>query len=120
MTTTEAPAPEAAPDSAAPGTHRAENCDAFTQSTRRCTRRAWDVFLNVRNNMDAFNTQQVRARIEADSDSAASEMFDLLKTQTGLSQGTLLGDRIECTTTLAAIQLIIKRPDFKLLDAIAI
>jgi hypothetical protein len=78
------------------------------------------VFLNVRNNIDAFNSQQVRARIEANSDTAASEMFDQLKKEADLTQGTLLGDRIECTTTLAAIQLIIKRPEFKLLDAVAI
>ena len=119
MTTTEAPAPDTTEEAIA-GPYKAENTDAFTQSTRRCTRRAWDVFLKVRNNVDKFNSQLVRARIEADSEAAAQEMYETLKAETELQQGTVLGDRIECTTTLAAIQLIIKRPDFKMLDAVAI
>lgn len=98
----------------------ATTTDPFTQSTRHCTRRAWDVFLSMKDNLDAFNTKQVRVRIEASDERAAQGFAEILKTDGEVTRLTQMDNKIECTTTLAAIQLIIKDPEFKLLDAIAV
>lgn len=103
---------------AATGLERAENSDHFTQSTRRCTRRAWDVYLSLRDDMDGFNQRLVRGRMELKSESAAKEVAATLAQKAGVTQITQMDNILECTTTLAAVQLVIKHPDFVMFDCV--
>jgi hypothetical protein len=94
--------------------------DVFTNCTSRCTRRIWDVFLSVRDDLTLFQTKLVRARLTAASEQAAAEIGDILTTQYGVTEMTQLGDALELTASLATIQHVIKRPDVKTLDGMAI
>ncbi|MFN8614694.1 MAG: hypothetical protein U0003_02130 [Vampirovibrionales bacterium] len=96
------------------------NTDVFTNCTSRCSRRLWDVFLSVRDDLAQFQTKQVRVRLVAASEQAAAEIADVLKTQGGLTELTQLGDALELTSSLATLQLVIKRPDVTSLDGVAI
>lgn len=118
---TETPEKEAiTPAEEAPKPLPATTMDPFIQSTRHCTRRAWNIFLAMNNKLDVFNAKQVRARIDTTSNQAAERFADVLKTDGNVRSITVIDDRIECSATYAAIQLIIKDADFKLMDAVAI
>lgn len=107
-------------DTEAPKPLPATTMDPFIQSTRHCTRRAWNIFLGMNNKLDVFNTKQVRARIQTTGSNAAQRFANTLKSDGEVTRLSIIDDRIECTATYAAIQLIIKDADFKLMDAIAI
>lgn len=98
----------------------AENTDKFTQSTKRCTRRSWDAFLSVRDNIEAFNTRLVRGRLELASASAANDVAAVLKDEAGVDRMTMIDTVIECTATLADVQRVIKRPDFVMFDCVLV
>lgn len=99
---------------------RAENTDKFTQSTKRCTRRAWDVFLSLREDLDGFNDRLVRARMELQGAGAAKEVMQVLQNSAGVEHVTQMDQVLECTTTLAAVQLVIKHADFVMFDCVLV
>ncbi|MDH4378542.1 MAG: hypothetical protein QE263_01365 [Vampirovibrionales bacterium] len=117
MVSTATETPVAAPEApAAPPL----TTDVFTNCTSRCTRRIWDVFLSVRDDLTLFQTKLVRVRLTAATEQAAAEIGDILTTQYGVTEMTQLGDALELTASLATLQHVIKRPDVKTLDGMAI
>ena len=93
------------------------NTDAFENCTARCTRQAWDLYLAHRANQALFENTEFRCRITAASDTAASEIAGLLKSESSLYDLTLAGKQIHLNATLAQIMLVIKHDDLRQFDA---
>lgn len=108
------------PAAAAAPAEAAINTDAFSQSTRRCSRRAWDIFLQYRNDMALFTGRAVRGRLTFQSADDAHQAAQILRTEGGVTAMTLLNEHVEFTGTLAAVQLVIKQPYTQFFDAIVI
>ncbi len=96
------------------------NTDVFETCTKRCTRRAWDFFLSVRNEIDLFKTKTVRGHLTFKSASSAQQALTLLVNEGGVTEVTERGEALEFTGSLAAVQLVLRSPDTVLFDALKI
>ncbi len=94
--------------------------DTFNNCTSRCTRRAWNLFLQYRDNIDAFKTKEVRGKLTFDNEAAATGAKETLTTEGGVKYITQTGNDLEYTGTLAATQLVIKLPETNSFDAIGV
>ena len=101
-------------------TYTAENTDIFNTCTKRCTRRAWDLFLAVKDDIELFNSRMVRGRLTVSSAAHAQTLKQILVDEGGITELTLTDNIIELTTTLATMQLVIRHPETQMFDALKV
>lgn len=95
--------------------------DVFNNCTSRCSRRAWNIFLEYAKDIEIFKTRRVRGRLVFKTPKAAQQAHGLLVEQGGVTHEITTQDNwIEFTGTLAAVQLVIKAPDTEFFDAVKI
>jgi len=94
--------------------------DAFTNCTSRCTRRAWNLFLAYRDNIEEFKTKEIRGKLTFATPGAATTAKETLTTDGGVKYITQTDNVLEFTATLAAVQLVLKHPDTQQFDALGI
>lgn len=96
------------------------NTDVFQSCTSRVTRKAWNIFLEYNaGDKSRFRTEPVRATLECHSENGAEELTKQLQ-EAGVSEISRDGKVISMTATLEQIQIVIKLPEAKMLDAVRI
>ncbi len=96
------------------------NTDIFNTCTKRCTRRTWDFFLAVRDDMEQFKNAPVRGKLTFKSSAAMEQARKVLEEQGGVTEICTEGDTLNFTGTLAAAQLVLREPDTLMFDAVKI
>lgn len=94
--------------------------DVLTSCTSRFTRKAWDIFLAYKSDLELIQKCPIRAKLTAHTEEGAKEIAEILKNEGHQTQLTLRGKEIELTAPFAIIQLVIKRPQTAKFDAIKI
>lgn len=112
--TQEAPAAEPAAE------EKPVNTDTFSNCTSRCSRRAWNIFLEYRDDIEVFKTKEVRGKLTFANESAAQAAKEVLTSQGGVKYITQTAEVLEFTGTLAATQLVLKQPDTTGFDALKV
>ncbi len=96
------------------------NTDVFNTCTRRCTRRTWDFFLSIRDDIEQFKTRLVRGCLTFKSATAAEQALKTLAEQGGITEVITQDKTIEFTGSLAAVQLVLRDPNTTMFDALKI
>ena len=91
--------------------------DALIQSTTRFTRKAWNIVLSMRNDLNAMKTAPMRFTLEATTAQAAEALQHEL-VEAGVKEISRNGQVISMSTTFEVLQKVIKRPEVHMVDAI--
>ena len=91
------------------------NVDALSQSTSRFTRKAWNFFLPLREDLDAIKTKRFDISLEARSEEGAQTLNDLLNEHEtpGVKRS---GKTLTFRSTFEKLQTVIKHEQVHLVD----
>lgn len=93
--------------------------DVLTSCTTRYTRKAWNLFLSYRADLEKIRTAPIRATLEARTLNGAEALHRQLL-EAGVKEISRKDKVVSLTTTFEIIQLVIKNPETAHFDAIAI
>jgi len=121
-TPTTPPSADAPVEKATPAPAKPEppfSVDALKQSTARFTHQGWGLFLAHCEDLDAITYKRFAFTVEARSEAGATELATLL---TGNAVGGVnqFGINLTFPSTFAKLQTIIKHPQVKLVNVLAI
>jgi hypothetical protein len=94
--------------------------DVFNNCTSRCSRRAWNVYLSLQNDIEQFKTRLVRGRLTMTNAKAAQEVHKVFVEEAGVTEITTRDNWVEFTASLATVQLVLKRPDTEYFDCLLV
>ena len=89
--------------------------DVLQSCTARFTRKAWNIYLYYKKD-GKIRTTPIRATLETRNPEAAEEMHRTLQ-EGGVKELSRKGNTLSMTATFEQIQLVIKHPGSKMLDA---
>ncbi len=94
---------------------RPKNIDALTQSTARFSRKGWDVFLNLKEDLEKITYKRIELRMVARSEAGAKTFAEALEA-ISVPAVKVYGVNIRTITTFAKLQEVIKHPDLLSVD----
>ncbi|MEB3286339.1 MAG: hypothetical protein VKJ04_02430 [Vampirovibrionales bacterium] len=95
------------------------NIDAIMQSTRRFTRKAWNLILDMRSDIPAMQHAPMRFSLQAISETAAEQLQHQF-VELGVKEISRNGKTVSLTSTFEVLQKVIKSTDIEVVDAIRI
>jgi len=94
---------------------RPKNVDALMQSTARFSRKGWDVFLNLKEDLEKITYKRIELRMEARSEAGAKNVAEALEA-ISVPAVKVNGVNVSTITTFAKLQEVIKHPDLLSVD----
>jgi hypothetical protein len=94
---------------------RPKNVDALMQSTARFSRKGWDVFLNLKEDLEKITYKRIELRMVARSEAGAETFAEALEA-ISVPAVKVKGVNISTITTFAKLQDVIKHPDLLSVD----
>jgi hypothetical protein len=94
---------------------RPKNIDALMQSTARFSRKGWDVFLSVKDDLEKITYKRIELRMVARSEAGAKTFAEALEA-ISVPAVKVNGVNISTITTFAKLQEVIKHPDLLSVD----
>ncbi len=94
---------------------RPKNVDALMQSTARFSRKGWDVFLNLKEDLEKITYKRIELRMVARSEAGAKTFAKALEA-ISVPAVKVNGVNISTITTFAKLQDVIKHPDLLSVD----
>jgi hypothetical protein len=94
---------------------RPKNVDALMQSTARFSRKGWDVFLNLKEDLEKITYKRIELRMVARSEARAKTFAEALEA-ISVPAVKVNGVNISTITTFAKLQDVIKHPDLLSVD----
>ncbi len=94
---------------------RPKNVDALTQSTARFSRKAWDVFLSLKEDLEKITYKRIALQLLARSEAGAVTLGQALEA-ISVPAVKVNGVNISTITTFAKLQDVIKHPDLLSVD----
>ena len=96
------------------------NTDILESCTARFTRRAWDLYSDYKTDLEKAQNEPVRAQLTAETEKDATQMHEILVDEGQVKEITRKENIVLFTAPFSVIQLVIKKPGCKHLDAIRI
>lgn len=93
--------------------------DALTNCTTRFTRKAWNIFLAYKEDLNKIRTQPVRATLEAQTHNGAEELHRLLM-EAGVHEISRKDKVISMTTTFEILQTVVKHAEVAMVDIVEV
>ncbi|MFN7311199.1 MAG: hypothetical protein ACK5T0_07510 [Vampirovibrionales bacterium] len=94
---------------------RPKNIDALMQSTARFSRKGWDVFLSMKEDLEKITYKRIELRMVARSEAGAKTFAEALEA-ISVPAVKVNGVNISTITTFAKLQEVIKHPDLLSVD----
>jgi hypothetical protein len=94
---------------------RPKNVDALTQSTARFSRKAWDVFLSLKEDLEKITYKRIALQLLARSEAGAITLGQALEALS-VPAVKVHGPHISTISTFAKLQEVIKHPDLLSVD----
>ena len=94
---------------------RPKNVDALMQSTARFSRKGWDVFLSLKEDLEKITYKRIELRMVARSEAGAKTFAEALEA-ISVPAVKVNGVNISTITTFAKLQDVIKHPDLLSVD----
>jgi hypothetical protein len=94
---------------------RPKNVDALMQSTARFSRKGWDVFLNLKEDLEKITYKRIELRMVARSEAGAKTFAEALEA-ISVPAVKVNSVNISTITTFAKLQDVIKHPDLLSVD----
>ncbi|MFN9690598.1 MAG: hypothetical protein ACK551_00645 [Vampirovibrionales bacterium] len=94
---------------------RPKNVDALMQSTARFSRKGWDVFLALKEDLEKITYKRIELRMVARSEAGAKTFAEALEA-ISVPAVKVNGVNISTITTFAKLQDVIKHPDLLSVD----
>jgi hypothetical protein len=94
---------------------RPKNVDALMQSTARFSRKGWDVFLSLKEDLEKITYKRIELRMVARSEAGAETFAEALEA-ISVPAVKVNGVNISTITTFAKLQDVIKHPDLLSVD----
>ncbi len=94
---------------------RPKNVDTLTQSTARFSRKGWDVFLALKDDLEKITYKRIQLRMVARSEAGAQTFAQALEA-ISVPAVKVNGVNISTITTFAKLQDVIKHPDLLSVD----
>lgn len=94
---------------------RPKNVDALMQSTARFSRKGWDVFLSLKEDLEKITYKRIELRMVARSEARAKTFAEALEA-ISVPAVKVNGVNISTITTFAKLQDVIKHPDLLSVD----
>lgn len=94
---------------------RPKNIDALMQSTARFSRKGWDVFLSMKDDLEKITYKRIELRMVARSEAGAKTFAEALEA-ISVPAVKVNGVNISTITTFAKLQEVIKHPDLLSVD----
>lgn len=85
------------------------NVDVLNTCTARFTRHGWNLFLALREDLDAIKTRRIVVKLTARSEDGAAEIATLL-TEAGVPNVKIQDKTLSTNTTFEKLQLVIRHP----------
>lgn len=87
------------------------NADILQTCTARFDRDGWDLFLSLREDLDALQTTPLRATLTARTPQGAETLYNTLATEAGVVSIARQDRELTFTGTFAQIQTVIRHPE---------
>lgn len=92
-----------------------KNVDALMQSTARFTRKSWDVFLSLKDDLNAITYRRIQIQLTSRSEAGALTLQSELES-ISVPAVKVNGTSVSTISTFAKLQHIIKHPDLLQMD----
>ena len=92
-----------------------KNVDALMQSTARFTRKSWDVFLSLKDDLNAITYRRIQLQLTGRSEAGALTLQSELES-ISVPAVKVNGTSVSTISTFAKLQHIIKHPDLLQVD----